>query len=78
MNSAFSFPGGLFVNFAIAAVLDFPAKLLALLSLVWLGRRLPYISLTLLAAACFCICLFIPRDQKYVCNAFTRAKLVLS
>ena len=66
MNSAFSFPGGLFVNFAIAAVLDFPAKLLALLSLVWLGRRLPYISLTLLAAACFCICLFIPRDQKLV------------
>ena len=67
MNSAFSFTtGGLFVNFAIAAVLDFPAKLLALLSLVWLGRRLPYISLTLLAAACFCICLFIPRDQKLV------------
>jgi len=54
--------GGLFVNFAISAVLDFPAKLLALISLVWLGRRLPYISLTFLASFCFMACLFIPRN----------------
>ena len=53
--------GGLFLNFAIAAALDFPAKLLALLSLVWLGRRLPYISLTFLAGFCFIISLFIER-----------------
>ena len=53
--------GGLFLNFAIAAALDFPAKLLALVSLVWLGRRLPYISLTFLAGFCFIICLFIER-----------------
>ena len=53
--------GGLFLNFAIAAALDFPAKLLALVSLVWLGRRLPYISLTALAGFCFIISLFIER-----------------
>ena len=53
--------GGLFLNFAIAAALDFPAKLLALVSLVWLGRRLPYISLTFLAGACFIVSLFIER-----------------
>ena len=53
--------GGLFLNFAIAAALDFPAKLLALISLVWLGRRLPYISLTFLAGFCFIISLFIER-----------------
>ena len=53
--------GGLFLNFAIAAALDFPAKLLALVSLVWLGRRLPYISLTFLAGFCFIISLFIER-----------------
>merc|ERR1719369_2030670 len=53
--------GGLFWNFLIAAILDFPAKLLALVSLVWFGRRLPYISLTFTAGACFVGCLFIPR-----------------
>ena len=56
--------GGLFLNFAIAAALDFPAKLLALVSLVWLGRRLPYISLTFLAGFCFIICLFIERWEQ--------------
>ena len=30
------------MNFAIAASLDFPGKLLALVSTVWLGSRLPY------------------------------------
>ena len=54
-------PGGLFMNFLIAAILDFPAKLLALISLVWFGRRLPYISLTFIAGICFVACLFIPR-----------------
>ena len=49
------------MNFLIAAILDFPAKLLALVSLVWFGRRLPYISLTFLACVCFVACLFIPR-----------------
>jgi len=53
--------GGLFMNFLIAAILDFPAKLLALVSLVWFGRRLPYISLTFIAGICFVGCLFIPR-----------------
>jgi len=53
--------GGLFMNFLIAAILDFPAKLLALISLVWFGRRLPYISLTFIAGICFVACLFIPR-----------------
>lgn len=53
--------GGLFMNFLIAAVLDFPAKLLALVSLVWFGRRLPYISLTFIAGLCFVACLVIPR-----------------
>jgi len=49
------------MNFLIAAILDFPAKLLALVSLVWFGRRLPYISLTFIAGICFVGCLFIPR-----------------
>jgi len=49
------------MNFLIAAILDFPAKLLALVSLVWFGRRLPYISLTFLAGLCFLLCLLIPR-----------------
>jgi len=53
--------GGLFMNFLIAAILDFPGKLLALVSLVWFGRRLPYISLTFLAGVCFVITVFIPR-----------------
>merc|ERR1711915_389561 len=53
--------GGLFMNFLIAAILDFPAKLLALVSLVWFGRRLPHISLTFIAGICFVGSLFIPR-----------------
>lgn len=57
-----SLAGGLFLNFAISAVLDFPAKLLALFPLVWFGRRVPYLSLTFLAGICFFICLFIPRN----------------
>ena len=61
--------GGLFLNFAIAAALDFPAKLLALVSLVWLGRRLPYISLTFLAGFCFIISLFIERWELLVSRA---------
>ena len=49
------------MNFLIAAILDFPGKLLALVSLVWFGRRLPYISLTFVAGVCFVITVFIPR-----------------
>ena len=57
----YSVSGGLFLNCAISAAVDFPAKLTALVSLVWLGRRLPYISMTFLAGFSFLICLFIER-----------------
>ena len=67
--------GGLFLNFAIAAALDFPAKLLALLSLVWLGRRLPYISLTALAGFCFLLSLFIERSEQQAL-VFSRSMFV--
>lgn len=53
--------GGLFINFLIAAILDFPGKLLALMSLTWMGRRFPYIGLSFLAGLFFIINLFIPR-----------------
>jgi len=53
--------GGLFINFLIAAILDFPGKLLALMSLTWMGRRFPYIGLSFLAGLFFIINLFVPR-----------------
>ena len=52
------------MNFLIAAVLDFPAKLLALISLVWFGRRLPYVLLTFLNGLCFMDCVIIPRSRR--------------
>ena len=48
------------MNFAIAASLDFPGKLLALVSTVWLGSRLPYISLSLTAGVSFLLVLILP------------------
>ena len=73
----YSVLGGLFLNFAIAAALDFPAKLLALVSLVWLGRRLPYISLTFLAGFSFVICLFIERQGQSITESLLHVRLHL-
>jgi len=53
--------GELFLNFLVDTFLVFPANFLALMFLLRLGRRLPYILLTLLAGVCFVICLFLPR-----------------
>merc|ERR1719370_1612640 len=53
--------GGLFMNFLIAAILDFPGKTLALVSLTWMGRRFPYVSLSFIAGVFFAINCFIPR-----------------
>ena len=59
-NLNYCLSGDLFMNFAIADSLDFPGKLLALVSTVWLGSRLPYISLSLTAGVSFLLVLILP------------------
>ena len=49
------------MNFLISSILDFPGKLLALVSVLWCGRRLTFILLNLITGVCFLACLLIPR-----------------
>lgn len=53
--------GGLFMNFLMASILDFPAKLFAVVSLLWWGRKMPYLILNLIAGIFYIAILFIPR-----------------
>jgi len=53
--------GDLFLTFLIASFLDFPAKGAAVFSLLFYGRKLPYIILTFVAGVMFVVILFIPQ-----------------
>jgi len=59
--------GGLFLNFIIGTILDFPAKTLALILVQKVGRKYPYMISTLTTGAMFLLTLFIERD-KYPSN----------
>jgi len=53
--------GNLWITFMIAAFLDFPAKGFAVVSLLFYGRKLPYVGLTFIAGVFFLAILCIPR-----------------
>jgi len=55
--------GTLFISFLIAAILDVPGKLLALVACTWMGRRFPYIGLNCFAGLFFIINCFLPRGE---------------
>ena len=59
--------GGLFLNFIIGTILDFPAKTLALILVQKVGRKYPYMISTLTTGVMFLLTLFIERD-KYPSN----------
>merc|ERR1711992_327085 len=54
--------GGLFLNFIIGTILDFPAKTLAMILTLKVGRKYPYMCGTLTTGVMFLLTLFIPRD----------------
>ncbi|XP_023332421.1 organic cation transporter protein [Eurytemora carolleeae] len=53
--------GDLFLTFLIASCLDFPAKAFSVISLLFYGRKLPYIGLTFIAGILFVIILVVPK-----------------
>merc|ERR1719361_159582 len=55
--------GGLFLNFIIGTVLDFPAKTLAMVLTLRVGRKYPYMCGTLTTGVMFLLTLFIERDK---------------
>jgi len=54
--------GGLFLNFIIGTILDFPAKTLAMLLVQNVGRKYPYMVGSTFTGVMFFLTLFIPRD----------------
>jgi len=54
--------GGLFLNFIIGTILDFPAKTLAMVLVQNVGRKYPYLCGTTITGVMFFLTLFIPRD----------------
>jgi len=54
--------GGLFLNFIIGTILDFPAKTLAMLLVQNVGRKYPYLCGSTITGVMFLLTLFIPRD----------------
>merc|ERR1719348_1452285 len=54
--------GGLFLNFIIGTILDFPAKTLAMLLVQNVGRKYPYMVGSTITGVMFLLTLFIPRD----------------
>jgi len=54
--------GGLFVNFIIGTVLDFPAKTLAMVMVRCVGRKYPYMFGSTTTGVMFLLTLFIARD----------------
>ena len=59
--------GGLFLNFIIGTILDFPAKTLALVLTLKVGRKFPYMIGSATTGVMFLLTLFIERD-KYPSN----------
>ena len=55
--------GGLFLNFIIGTILDFPAKTLAMFLTLKVGRKYPYMCGTLTTGVMFLLTLFIERDK---------------
>ena len=54
--------GGLFLNFIIGTILDFPAKTLAMFLAQNVGRKYPYACGSTTTGIMFLITVFIPRD----------------
>jgi len=54
--------GGLFLNFIIGTILDFPAKTLALVLVQVVGRKVPYMCGSFVTGVMFLCTLFIERD----------------
>ena len=54
--------GGLFLNFIIGTILDFPAKTLAMIMVLKVGRKYPYMVGSTITGVMFLLTLFIPRD----------------
>merc|ERR1719225_1184804 len=59
--------GGLFLNFIIGTILDFPAKTLAMILTLKVGRKYPYMAGSITTGVMFLLTLFIERD-KYPSN----------
>merc|ERR1711934_219492 len=59
--------GGLFLNFIIGTILDFPAKTLAMVLTLKVGRKYPYMVCSMITGVMFLLTLFIERD-KYPSN----------
>jgi len=57
-----SLTGGLFLNFIIGTILDFPAKTLAMIMVLKVGRKYPYMVGSTITGVMFLLTLFIPRD----------------
>lgn len=55
--------GGLFLNFIIGTILDFPAKTLAMILTLKVGRKYPYMCGTITTGVMFLLTLFIERDK---------------
>ena len=54
--------GGLFLNFIIGTILDFPAKTLAMVMVLKVGRKYPYMIGSTITGVMFLLTLFIERD----------------
>ena len=54
--------GGLFLNFIIGTILDFPAKTLAMVLTLKVGRKYPYMVCSIITGVMFLLTLFIERD----------------
>ena len=54
--------GGLFLNFIIGTILDFPAKTLAMVMTLKIGRKYPYMVCSTVTGVMFLLTLFIERD----------------
>jgi len=54
--------GGLYLNFIIGTLLDFPAKTLAMIMVLKVGRKYPYMAGSAITGTMFLITCFIPRD----------------
>merc|ERR1719400_2292400 len=54
--------GGLFLNFIIGTILDFPAKTLAMIMVLKVGRKYTYMIGSTITGVMFLLTLFIPRD----------------
>ena len=54
--------GGLFLNFFIGTLLDFPAKTLAMILVQFVGRKYPYTFCSIFTGLIFFLIMLMPRD----------------